>query len=309
MSFSLVTKNELARVQDPLRCCQESELAALIKMDGLLQLSGRRVSLSIVNHNAAVARKLFKMCKELFGLRAQVLVRKKLRLRKNNVYVVRIQPQAGLLEMLISLGILREDNSLREGIPWSMQVEPCCHRAYLRGLFLGGGSVNSPGSDYHMEFITGKEPLAHDIVTLLRYFELTPGISTRKNWFVVYLKESEQIVSCLNIMGAHQALLEFENTRIIKDMRNHVNRLVNCETANLNKTVDASLRQVQNIRLINERMGLSQLPRPLQEIAGLRLQYPDASLKELGEMLRPPLGKSGVNHRLRKLAKIAEKLR
>ncbi|MBF7081672.1 DNA-binding protein WhiA [Desulfallas sp. Bu1-1] len=309
MSFSLITKNELARVVGPRQCCKQSELAALIKMDGSLQISGRKVSLNIINQNAAVARKLFKLSKELFGVRTEVLVRKKVRLRKNNVYMVRMPPQDGLLEMLVKLGILREDGSLQEGMPRDLLRNECCRRAYLRGVFLGGGSVNSPGGTYHMEIITSKERLAHDICLLLQKFGLPARASIRKNWFVVYLKESEQIVECLNIMGAHSALLEFENARIYKDMRNRVNRLVNCETANLNKTVNASLRQAENIRLIARLIGMDKLPPSLREVAELRMNYPDASLKELGEMTDPPLGKSGVNHRLRKLERIADKLR
>lgn len=309
LSFSTLTKNELARVIDPRQCCKMAELGALIKMDGSLQLSGRQVSLNILNHNAAVARKLFKLFKELFGMQAQVLVRRKVRLRKNNVYWVRIPPQEGLAAMLGQLGLVNSDGSLQEGIQRDLLRCDYCRRAYLRGAFLGGGSVNSPGGNYHMEVITSKEQHAASICHLLREFNLAAKVSRRKAWYVVYLKDSDQIVECLNIMGAHSALLEFENTRIYKDMRNQVNRLVNCETANLNKTVDASLRQTESIALVARVIGLDKLPAGLREIAELRMKFPDASLKELGEMANPPLGKSGVNHRLRKLDRMAEKLR
>jgi len=309
MSFSLVTKNELARVVGPLPCCKTAELAALVKMDGSLQISGRKISLNIINHNAAVARKVFKLSKELFGLQTEVLVKKKVRLRKNNVYVVRIPPQENLQRMLLQLGMLKVNGTLRENMLYELVRKECCRRSYLRGVFLGGGSVNSPGGTYHMEIITSNSKHAEDICGLLQKFGLPARISARKNWYVVYLKESEQIVECLNIMGAHTALLEFENTRIYKEMRNQVNRLVNCETANLNKTVNASLRQVENIRYIAMTVGINKLPRSLREVAELRISYPDASLKELGEMMNPKLGKSGVNHRLRKLDEIAEKLR
>ncbi len=309
MSFSMATKNELARVMAPRRCCRVAELSALVKMDGTLQISGRRVSLSILNHNAAVARKLFKLLKELFGIHAEVLVKKKMRLKKNNVYLVRVPPRDSLVEMMSSLGMLDENGLPAEGIPRELLRSECCCRAYLRGVFLGGGSVNDPGGTYHLEVITSDEKHAPGICDLMKRFGLEARISTRKKWYVVYLKESDQIVKCLNIMGAHTALLEFENARVVKDMRNRVNRLVNCETANLNKTVNASLRQSENIRLIAKRIGIDKLPPPLREVAELRLSFPDASLKELGEMATPPLGRSGVNHRLRKLDKIAEKLR
>ncbi len=309
LSFSTLTKNELARVMGSRQCCKMAELVALIKMDGSLQLSGRQMSINILNHNAAVARKVFKLVKELFGMQAEVLVKKKVRLRKNNVYWVRIPPQEGLRDMLVQLGLQRLDGSLREGIQQDLVGRDCCRRAYLRGAFLGGGSVNSPGGNYHMEIITSKGRHAADICRLLQKFGLAAKISRRKAWFVVYLKDSEQIVQCLNIMGAHSALLEFENTRIYKGMRNQVNRLVNCETANLNKTVDASLRQIDSIAIVARVIGMDKLTPGLREIAELRIKFPDASLKELGEMANPPLGKSGVNHRLRKLDRMAEKLR
>jgi len=291
------------------RCCKLAELVALIKMDGSLQVSGGQISLNILNHNAAVARKLFKLLKELFGIHAEVLVKKKMRLRKNNIYWVRIPPQNGLREMLMQLGLLKADGSLQESLQQDLVSRNCCRRAYLRGAFLGGGSVNSPGGNYHMEIITIKSRHATDLSRLMQKFGLSAKISRRKAWFVVYLKDSEQIVECLNLMGAHSALLEFENTRIYKGMRNQVNRLVNCETANLNKTVDASLRQTESIALVARTIGMHKLPAGLREIAELRMKFPDASLKELGEKADPPLGKSGVNHRMRKIDRMAEKLR
>lgn len=309
LSFSTLTKNELARVMDSRQCCKKAELVALIKMDGSLQVSGGQVSLNILNHNAAVARKLFKLFKELFGIHAEVLVKKKMRLRKNNVYWVRIPPQEGLREMMIKLGFLDLDGNLQVELRQDLVSRNCCRRAYLRGAFLGGGSVNNPGGNYHMEVITSKGRHATDLCRLMQKFGLSAKISRRKTWFVVYLKDSDQIVECLNLMGAHSALLEFENARIYKGMRNQVNRLVNCETANLNKIVDASLRQTESIALVARIVGIDNLPSGLREIAELRLKFPDASLRELGEMTNPPLGKSGVNHRLRKLDLMAEKLR
>lgn len=309
MSFSLITKNELARIIGKRRCCRVAELAALVKMDGSLQISGRGVSLNVFNHNAAVARKIFILLKDLYGIQAEVLVKKKMRLNKNNVYLVRVPPQEGLAEILVDLGMRDESGLLRSGVHQELLRTECCRRAYLRGVFLGGGSVNDPGGTYHLELITGNERLAGDICRLLKRFRLDARISTRKRWYVVYLKESEQIVKCLNLTGAHAALLEFENARVVKEMRNRVNRLVNCETANLNKTVNASLRQTENIRMIAQALGMDNLSPSLREVAELRLSYPDASLKELGEMADPPLGRSGVNHRLRKLDQMAERLR
>jgi DNA-binding protein WhiA len=311
LSFSAVTKNELARVSGQRPCCRLAEIAALIKMDGTIQISGsRQISLSIINENAAVARKIFSLIKTLFGLQTEVLVQRKTQLKKNNVYWVRILPQPGMGEILRRLGMLDAAGRLSSIVVRDELVRrECCRRAYLRGVFLGGGSVNSPEGNYHLEIITGNESFARYIEKMMQKMHLPARVSRRKNWFVVYLKESEQISDFLNIVGAHSALLNFENARIYKDMRNQVNRLVNCETANLNKTVNAAVRHLENIELIRDTVGLEQIPESLREIAVLRIKYPDASLKELGDLIQPRLGKSGVNHRLRKIEEIADQIR
>ena len=172
-----------------------------------------------------------------------------------------------------------------------------------------GGSISNPEKTYHLEFVTHSEEYAVDLSKLINSYGLNSKVIQRKNSYIIYIKEGEQIVDLLNIIGAHSCLLELENIRIMKEMRNNVNRLVNCETANLSKTVNAAVRQVESIKLIQSQIGLQRLPKNLREIAELRLNYPDESLKELGEMLDPPVGKSGVNHRLRKIEKIAEELR
>ncbi|MDK2887283.1 MAG: cell division protein WhiA [Thermoanaerobacter sp.] len=310
MSFSALTKEELARVVGKEKCCRLAELAALVKMDGSLFLGpGSEATLTVGTGSAAVARKIFSLFKELFGVQTKVLIKRKNRLRKKNLYQVRISPPDGMARILRQLGMIDERGRLTAGVPGELVRRECCRRAYLRGAFLGGGSVNSPEGTYHLEIITGSAEHARGLGRLMEEFGLEAKVSTRKNWHVVYLKDSEQIVSLLNIMGAHTALLDFENVRIYKDMRNQVNRLVNCETANLNKVVDAALRQVENIRYIAATMGLEKLPPSLRQVAEARLRYPDASLRELGEVLEPRLGKSGVNHRLRRLDEIANRLR
>lgn len=310
MSFSTATKNELARIYDRRPCCRLAELAALIRMDGSIQISsGKMMSLNISTENAAVARKIFSMVKGNFNLHTEVLVQRKTRLRKNNVYLVRIPPQQQLSEFLIQVGMLDRKGRLKDTVREDLLTKGCCRRAYLRGVFLGGGSVNSPEGTYHLEVITDNEQHAGSICELMQKFRLPARISERKNWQVVYLKGSEQIVRFLNIIGAHSALLNFENARVYKDVRNQVNRLVNCETANLNKTINASVRQLENIKLVRDTIGFDNIPFSLREAAEIRVKYPDASLKELGDYMQPRLGKSGMSHRLRKLEEIAEKIR
>lgn len=179
-------------------------------------------------------------------------------------------------------------------------------RAYLRGGFLATGSISDPDHSYHLEITFSNRLLAEEYMNFLKEFKINSHFILRKGHYLVYLKEGQDIVDFLNVIGAHGALMQLENIRIVKDMRNQVNRIVNCETANLDKTVNASCRQVENINYIKEHLGLDSLPDGLSEIALLRLENPDVSLLELGRMLNPPLSKSGVNHRLRKIDNIAK---
>lgn len=308
MSFSAVTKEELARLTDRKSCCELAELAALVRMDGTLQISAnQQYALNVATESAPVARKIYRLAKDVLNRPVDIVVRRKLRLRKNNSYLVRIYPR-GLTD-LQNLGLVDENGQIYPGIAPNLIKSRCDQKAYLRGAFLAGGSINNPEGTYHLEIISNDAHHADALCLLLNRFKLGAKVSTRKNWQVVYLKESEHIVEFLGFIGAHHALLEFENVRVLKDMRNQVNRLVNCETANLNKTVDAAVRQLENIQLVAETLGLHTLPPALRDMAELRLEYPDASLKELGEMLRPKVGKSGVNHRMRKIDELAEQIR
>ena len=308
MSFSATTKEELARLSEQKSCCALAELAALVRMDGTLQISANQeYALNVVTENAVVARRIYRFAKSILGGRVDIVVRRKLRLRKNNSYLVKIYPRG--VEELQRLGLLDADHQILPGIAAELVKHRCDQKAYLRGAFLAGGSINNPEGTYHLEIISSDPIHANELCRLANKFRLGAKVSTRKNWHVVYIKESEHIVEFLGLIGAHHALLEFENVRVLKGMRNQVNRLVNCETANLNKTVDAAVRQMENIELLKETIGLNALPRALQEIAELRIAYPDASLKELGEMLQPKVGKSGVNHRLRKIDEWADKIR
>jgi DNA-binding protein WhiA len=308
MSFAAVTKKELTLVTVETDCCQAAELAALIRMNGFVQLSHRKVVLDITTENAAIARRIYTLLKNHFRVHAEILVRKKMRLKKNNVYIVRISQ--GVQPLLQQLSIIKEGFSFVSGIDPKLIRSSCCKKAYLRGAFLAGGSVNSPeGSSYHLEIASMYQEHSQALCDLVNTFRLNAKCIERKKGYVMYLKEGERITAFLNLIGAHQALLKFEDVRIVKDMRNSVNRLVNCETANLNKMISASMRQIENIKLIEREIGLENLPERLREIAEARLQHPDVNLKELGEYLKGKVSKSGVNHRLRKLNELAEKLK
>lgn len=310
MSFSSKTKNELTRMIGEDKCCQIAELSALIKVSGTLSLSGfKKIDLTIVTENPAIARRVFSLLKKVFSINSEIHVKQNKNLKKTNTYLIQILDATDLLSQL---GILETEDSLfgiREGISEAIIKKECCKRAYLRGAFLGGGSLSDPEKGYHAEMVTHQQSFAEALAELLGHYGLSGKVIERKSQFVVYLKEGDQIVDLLNVIGAHSTLLEFENVRIIKQMRNDVNRLVNCETANMNKTIDASYRQVEDIKLISEKVGLNYLPDNLRALAELRLEHTEISLKEIGEMLEPPVGKSGVNHRFRKIEQIAADLR
>ncbi|WJH35730.1 DNA-binding protein WhiA [Paenibacillus sp. CC-CFT747] len=289
-------------------CCEKAELAALIRMNGAVQLSNQRVILDISTENAAIARRIYSLTKKLFNVHTELLVRKKMRLKKNNVYIVRVPQQVQTI--LSDLRIVSEGFQFTPGIDKSLIKSNCCKRSYLRGAFLAGGSVNNPeGSSYHLEIASMYEEHCHALVQLANKFDLNARCIERKKGFVFYIKEGEKIIELLSLIGAHQALLRFEDVRIMKDMRNSVNRIVNCETANLNKTIGAAVRQIENIKLLQKEIGLENLPEKLREVAEVRLMHPDVNLNEIGDLLKGTVSKSGVNHRLRKIDEMAEKLR
>ncbi|WP_202079172.1 DNA-binding protein WhiA [Caldalkalibacillus salinus] len=308
MSFAAQTKKELTSLEVQ-ECCMRSELSALIRMNGILTYRDRKFVLDVTTENAAIARVIYSYVKSLYQVPSELLVRKKMRLKKNNIYVVRVTMK--VREILESLNIVTPNFEMKRDISSAMIRKSCCKRSYLRGAFLAGGSVNHPeSSSYHLEIFSSYEEHAKALVKLMNRFHLNAKYIERKKGYVVYIKESEKITEFLSIIGAHQALFQFEDVRIVKDMRNSVNRLVNCETANLNKTVSAAMKQLETIQLIEDKLGLEQLPDKLREIAEVRKQHPDVTLKELGDMIPSgKVSKSGINHRLRKLNEIADKLR
>lgn len=312
MSFSTLVKNELCRIEVNDNCCLMAELAAVIKISGTIKTAGENdVNIRIVTENAAFARHIFVLIRKLFDIYPEVIIRKSRKLKKHVSYILVITASMGAKKLLDSLDIEFSQNlsyKPQSNAAGSRRLlkKVCCRKMFLRGAFLSGGSVSDPEKTYHLELTSHNLSNASEINSLLNGFKLRGRVIRRKGSFVVYLKEGENIVDFLNIIGAHSALMELENVRILKEMRNNVNRIVNCETANLEKTINASLRQVENIKYIRDSVGFENIPGGLREIAELRLAYSDASLVELGEMLNPHLGKSGVNHRLRKLDKIAE---
>ena len=312
MSFSGNVKEELAGQLTGARHCQISELAAIISMCGSIIVDIRsRYKIKIHSENHAVARKCFTLIEKTFNIISDVSVRRN---KENNsvFYTVAVKNHEDALRILQATKLVEEGHEGFEEIdivsPMVVQ-QMCCKRAFLRGAFLAAGSMSDPNKSYHFEIVCSSPKMAQQITELIKGFSIEAKTVIRKRSYVVYLKEGAQIVDMLGIMEAHIGLMELENVRILKDMRNTVNRKVNCETANINKTVSAAVKQLEDIEFIKEERGLDALPEGLEEMAIVRLSHPSATLKELGELLNPPVGKSGVNHRLRKIGEIADKLR
>lgn len=286
------------------------ELAALLRMNGSLAIQNHKFVLSAVTENPVIARRIYSLLKQNYHVESDLIVRRKMKLKKNNQYVVRLKNDTE--RILKDLEILSSNGyQLNSNVPNDIIGEDQRMRSYLRGAFLATGSVNNPEtSRYHLEIYSLYEEHSRNLLKMMNHFNLNAKMTNRRNGYIVYLKEAEKIAEFLLVIGANSAMMKFEDIRIVRDMRNSVNRLVNCENANLNKTISAAVRQIDNIKYLASTVGLDSLPEKLQEIAELRLQNPDISLKELGEMIPSgSISKSGINHRLRKINQIAEESR
>ncbi|MDI6870661.1 MAG: DNA-binding protein WhiA [Bacillota bacterium] len=307
MNFSLDTKNELARLIPSRPCCRRAELSALIRMAGVLHLGRRGPGLTVAVENAAVARLILILLRLTCDQDAEVVIRRRRRLRKNNVYTVELPPEARVFDLLRFLGILNARDGLLATVP--PDLKRCCRKAYLRGAFLARGSITDPERGYHLELAADTLELLASLQDLLARSDVACHCSERKGEPVLYCKEADQIARFLGLIGASAAVLAFENVRVRRDVRNRVNRLVNAEAANLEKIAGAAAMQLEDIELIRSRLGFRHLPRSLREVAEARMAHPEASLRELGELLSPPVSKSGVSYRMGRLAELAARLR
>lgn len=288
----------------------KAELAAFLRMNGVLNLHDHQFSLDITTENPAIARRVFRLIKIAFEVEPLLIVSRKMKLKKNNQYLVRLQQH--VKEILTELQIWDPQAGLITRVPKRIMNSREGAMAYLRGAFLAGGSVNNPEtSRYHLEIYSTYEDHNADLAKLMNhYLYLNAKTTQRRRGFIVYLKEAEKIGDFLHIVGALNAMLAFEDLRIMRDMRNSVNRLVNCDTANLKKTANAAAKQVEDIQLIDEKKGIDNLPDKLQSLAHFRLAHPELSLKEVAAQVPDgPISKSGVNHRFKKISEIADSLR
>jgi DNA-binding protein WhiA len=304
MSFTAEVKDELSRIEPKRQCCLKAELAALVRIEGTLHITGpSRYRLEVATETAPVARAVIKLLHGVYGLKTELTVRRSV-LHKTNNYLITVPSQPKLGGALNELGILGE-HGFSIGIDPSLVKRDCCAISYLRGAFLGGGFVADPHGDFHFELTAETEQLTEDLVALMGRFEIPARVAKRRGTYAVYLKGAEPIVTFLALVGAHRALLRTEDVRIIKSMRNDVNRLVNAEIANQQKTAAAAISQIEAINALVTVRGLEGLPPALAELAVLRLENPEVSLRELGELADPPLTKSAVYHRVRRIEELA----
>ena len=306
MSYASEVKKELTTLEVHFGNAK-AELMALIRMNGSLGLSNHRFILNVQTENPATARRIYSLLKQFYDVESELLVRRKMKLKKNNLYIVRLNK--GSDYVLKDLDIL-DGFQLKETVPLDFLDDDAKVRSYLRGAFLATGSVNNPEtSSYHLEIYSLYEDHNQTICEMMNRYGLNARTAKRRSGCITYLKEAEKIADFLSLIGATSSMLKFEDVRIMRDMRNSVNRIVNCENANFNKVADAANRQIESIKYLDKKIGLNNLPVKLQEIAIARMAHPEVSLKELGELVPGgPISKSGVNHRLRKIMEQAEKM-
>ncbi len=308
MSFSSDIKNEISRQFPEAYHCLIAETAAIILFAGTLKGDETQGEIVVETENVLLAKKYLRLIRKAFDISVNLKVKK----GRTNVYrvILSSDEHRDMDGGDKFMRVWRETANWDEpGFGESLLEYSCCRRAFIRGAFLASGSMSNPGKSYHFEIVCRSEGEAETIRRIAKTFDISPGVVKRKNKYIVYLKDSEAIVDMLGVIGATNALMELENIRIIKDMKNSANRQSNCDSANINKTVKTARKQVEDIRLIEREMGLVKLDAPLREMAEVRLAHPEESLKELGDYLDPPVGKSGVNHRLKKLEAMAEGIR
>ncbi len=304
MSFAGEVRDELARVESECQGCKIAELSAIVRIAGRLSANYR---LEITTETASVARRVVSLVHDIFGLKTEITTRRST-LHKSYNYLITIPSQIGLEKALRSMGIL-SSQGLEFGVPLILIRRECCKAAYLRGAFLGGGFIADPRGDFHFELTTTHEELAHGLVEIMKELDIPAKASQRRGSYVIYLKGADAITSFLALTGAHRGVLAMENVRVTKSVRNDVNRKLNAEMANQAKSIDAAMEQTQAIKKLLDKRGLDSLPPALQDLALLRLRHPHVSLRELGELANPPLSKSAVYHRIRRIEALASKLK
>ncbi|WP_165060048.1 MULTISPECIES: DNA-binding protein WhiA [unclassified Adlercreutzia] len=308
MSFTSDVRDELAHIEPVCSHCDKATLAALVRIEGTLFVSGPgRYRVEIATDAPSVARLVIRLIHNIYKLRTELTVRRSV-LHKTPNYLIEIPAQAGLAAALKDMGVISDDGGLQLGINSSLIAKQCCAAAYLRGAFLGSGFISNPKSDFHFEIIVESEDLAKGLVRIMGEKGIKARIMQRRSSYMVYLKSGSAILEFLAFTGAHHAALSLEQERVVKSVRNDVNRQINAELANQQKASSAAVGQLMSIARVVEHYGMKSLPPALQEFIKLRVRHPDSSMKELGAFANPPLSKSAINHRMRRIEQMAKEL-
>ncbi len=309
MSFAAEVKEELAHVEPVCSHCEKATLAALVRIEGTLYLGGPdRQRLEVATDVGNVARLFIKLVHGIYRLETDLTVRRSV-LHKTPNYLIEVPHQPRLADALADLGVLSPEGGLELGIRPQLVEKQCCAAAYLRGAFLGSGFIASPRGDFHFEITVATARLAGDLVALMAEKGIHAKVMQRRSSYMVYLKSGSAILEFLAFVGAHRCALEMENERVIKSVRNDVNRLTNAEIANQAKSSSAAVDQLVAIRTVLDAYGIDGVPPALRDFIRLRVAYPNASLKELGDRANPPLSKSAVYHRVRRIEQMAKDVR
>lgn len=319
MSFSSEVKGELARLDITKKCCMLAEIAGFLRVSSSIRLAGGgRFSILASTENAAIARHYKKLIEAYFNNDVALGVGDsqkpgKSSAKGHNRYYLIIDPEEKSSQILRETGMMlvREGNDyFSDGIYAPIVKSKCCKKSFLRGLFLGCGTMSDPKKGYHLELVFSSEQLANDVRKLIGTFvDLSANITKRKEDYIVYIKKAQYISDMLGILGADDAVLEFEDVRMTKSLITETQRMMNCDSANVDRTLSASEEQIRWIKTIEEKEGLEWLPGPLREVAELRLQEPEASLTEIGESLTPPIKKPAVSKRFAKIKQLSESIK
>lgn len=313
MSFASETKNELSRIFPDKKCCMLADIAGFMRMAGSIKLvGGGKFKIAMITSNLAVVRHYKTLIKNYFSVDMEIEMEKGGSLEKGSTYILSIDSDNLSEQILRETGILMVKegmNFISDGIYEGLIKTKCCRKSYLRGAFLAAGTVSNPEKGYHFEIATGTEALAKDVRKLFNSFtDINAKVIKRKKGYGVYLKAREQIRDMLAIMGASNQFFEFDNVLMMKDIISKTHRENNLDNANIDKALKAAEIQIKNIKKIEEKRGLDFLSPKLKEAAEARLENPDLGIEDLGRIMEPPLSKSGINNRLRKIEEIAKGL-
>ena len=312
MSFSSDVQKELTGLEQGRKCCQLAQLTGFIRFAGSIVIINGKPGLKVTTDNPAIARLFITLLKEYFGAKTALQIGSGQLMKKGHTYSMTVTPEMNseaILREAGILGVLEGSNYIKDGMESANYRKRCCKKAALRGVFLAAGYISDPARSYHLEISCEGAAIASDVKKLMASFGLKGRTVTRRNKEIVYIKDAEQISEFLTVIGSANQLFKFENVRISKEMKNTANRINNCESANLDKTVSAAQKIIADIDYIEKTAGLEYLPPKLKTTAVMRRDNPELSLSDLAELFDPPLGKSGLNHRLAKITETAEELK